>query len=165
MTQRIFLIGMPGSGKSTLGVQLAKKLGVPFYDLDKIVESQTEKSIGEIFEYEGEDQFRIYERESLNHLIEQSEEFVLACGGGTPCFFDNLFIMNESGKTIYLNTPLATLHRRLKNEINRPLLMSNDLESKLDTLYHSRKEFYNQAQLVVSGDPINVDEITAQLAT
>ncbi|HWR33301.1 MAG TPA: shikimate kinase, partial [Chitinophagaceae bacterium] len=106
---KIFLIGFMGSGKTHWGRLLSQKLGIPFFDLDEQVTGHAGKSIHEIFESEGEEQFRIFEKEVLHIITESHESFVMACGGGSPCYFNNIDYMNQSGTTVWINTPLNTL--------------------------------------------------------
>src|SRR5882757_5624329 len=98
---RIFLVGYMGSGKSLMGAALAKELGLQFFDLDKAIETKSGKDINSIFSSDGEKIFRDLEKQVLNELLEE-DDFVMACGGGTPCYFDNMDKMNEAGVTLYL---------------------------------------------------------------
>lgn len=145
----ILLIGMMGCGKSTSGEQLARLLGWPFIDLDVWIEDQQRSSIAEIFEREGENGFRVIEREALRTVIDLRDPFVLACGGGTPCFFDNMQIMKERGVVIYLKTPPAILLRRLEKEAtHRPLVAGSNREQKLVELLKEREPCYEQAHVI-----------------
>ena len=109
---KYFIVGYMASGKSTFGKELAKDKGLPFLDLDECVESREGRSISEIFAKEGEEYFRKREREILHEICNEADEFVLATGGGTPCFFDNMDYMNQAGTTVFLNTsPLVIVDR------------------------------------------------------
>src|SRR3954471_4328144 len=119
---KIFLIGMMGSGKSFWAEKLKKKIKVPAYDLDGLVEMMEEKSIQEIFTEDGEDYFRKAEAKMLR-LFAEKKQFVVSCGGGTPCFSDNMKWMNKNGITIWIDEPIDTLTERLLQEkSHRPLI-------------------------------------------
>lgn len=147
---KIFLVGMPGSGKSTLGLQLSKKLNVPFIDLDRRIEVVASKSIPEIFREFGEPHFRELEAKLLRTFTIQEKEFVMATGGGAPCFHDSMTFMNESGQTIFIDVPIEELVQRTKSDVNRPLLQTNHPEVTLATLYQNRIGYYNKASVSVS---------------
>lgn len=142
--KHIFLVGMPGSGKSTVGRLLAEELGLDFYDLDSEIESAQGKSIAEIFSDEGEEKFRSLESQALIKLIAKENSFVMAAGGGTPCFLDGIKIMNESGVTVYLETPIEVLISRTKRKQHRPLLSENH-DEKMRELLNTREICYSQA--------------------
>lgn len=147
---KYFIVGYMASGKSTYGKELAEDKGLPFWDLDECIEQREGRSISEIFEKEGEDYFRRREREVLHELCNEEDEFVLATGGGTPCFFDNMDYMNQEGITVFLNTSLLVIVGRLKRQReNRPLLaMYTDGELELFVREHleSRLPFYLKAK-------------------
>ncbi|HAM84922.1 MAG TPA: shikimate kinase [Butyricimonas sp.] len=138
------------SGKSTFGKELAKDKGLPFLDLDECVESREGRSISEIFAKEGEEYFRKREREILHEICNEADEFVLATGGGTPCFFDNMDYMNQAGTTVFLNTsPLVIVDRLKRQRADRPLLaMYSDDELEFFVREHleSRLSFYLKAK-------------------
>lgn len=118
----IFLIGYMGCGKSTLGRNLSAATGYRFIDLDKYIEGRYRHTIREIFDQYGEDGFRQIERNML-HEVADFEDVIVACGGGTPCFFDNMDYMNAHGTTVYLDTSLDKLHSRLmRGRHKRPLI-------------------------------------------
>jgi len=98
--EKIFLIGMPASAKTTLGEKLAAHLQIPFIDLDDVIVKAAGKSIKEVFEQEGEDHFRELEHDALHQSINAHPGFIMATGGGTPCFFDNMKVMKKAG-TVY----------------------------------------------------------------
>ncbi len=139
-----------GAGKSYLGRRLAAQLGMPFYDLDGIVEKRASKSIAEIFATEGEAGFRQMEREALRHL--PKGEGVVATGGGTPCFFDNMDWMNAQGLTIFLDLSPQMLARRLFPErARRPLIAHFEevsaLERFVEEALEQRLAWYRKAQV------------------
>lgn len=149
---------MPGSGKSTLGKQLAEKLEWGFLDLDDLIEKMEGRKISQIFDQDGEDRFREIEKERLDTLLDVDGDLVISCGGGTPCFYDNMRRMNESGITVFLDTSLEVLLERTKNETHRPLLEENK-EEKLTKLLKNRLPFYRQAEIQLKDKAINVDRL------
>ena len=140
-----------GSGKSYTGKQLAERLNYDFQDLDDAIEAKAGKTIREIFADEGEAHFRQLERQCLWELGEQTK-LVVATGGGAPCFFDNMELMNAAGLTIFLDTPVETLVQRLKPEIaHRPLLAGKsdtELQAFIDQKLSERRPFYEQAKVL-----------------
>ena len=134
---KYFIVGYMASGKSTFGKELAKDKGLPFLDLDESVESR-------------EEYFRKREREILHEICNEADEFVLATGGGTPCFFDNMDYMNQEGTTVFLNTsPLVIVDRLKRQRANRPLLAmysDNELEFFVREHLESRLSFYLKAK-------------------
>jgi len=120
--QKIFLIGFMGSGKTYWGQLLSQKLGIPFFDMDEQVAQHEGKSIVEIFAENGEEYFRLLEKDVLHIITESHDKFVMACGGGSPCYFKNIDYMNQSGTTVWINTPADVIFKRLINEKEkRPL--------------------------------------------
>jgi shikimate kinase len=154
---KIFLIGMMGSGKSYWSRLLAKKLKTGGFDLDFLIESHEEKTISEIFEEEGEEYFRKSEAKILRWFGEK-KSFVLATGGGTPCFSDNMEWMNKQGITIWIDEPIEVLAERLKPEkAHRPLIRDLSDSALIEFLYNKSKErepFYSQAKHHLSGSAI-----------
>jgi len=159
---RIFLLGMMGSGKSFWCKQLAKNLKYGGYDLDYLIETHEEKTIAEIFAEAGEAYFRKTEAEILRWFAEK-KTFVLATGGGTPCFHDNMKWMNKHGITIWINESVDALVERLKPEKNhRPLiknLSDDELHNFLTKKVEERKPFYSQAQIILEGKDINLKKM------
>lgn len=155
MTRHIFLIGFMGSGKTHWGKVLAEKLGVPFLDLDLFIEENEGKSIAEIFAESGENGFRVLERENLLRLAALPPT-VVATGGGTPCFFNNMGWMKKHGSTIYLKTPPEILFERLKNEREQRPLLKNLSEAELKDFIQNRlkerEPFYRQADFVLENE-------------
>lgn len=156
---------MPGSGKSTFGKLLAEELGRKFFDLDEQIEKMTGVLIPKIFEEAGEDQFRILECYVLGMLLKLDEPSLIATGGGTPCFYDNITTMKEAGPTIFINTPLDTIVERvIKKKETRPLVnnmpdesFANDMKNLLD----KRLPDYQKADFTSDSD---MQEIIAFLA-
>ncbi len=159
---RIYLIGYMGSGKSHLGHKFSKHLGLQFVDMDNYIEERNYKTIPQIFAEEGEAEFRKKERKALEELSEFSD-IVIATGGGAPCFFDNIDLMNKTGKTIYLNIdPKILAFRLMKSKTERPLIKGKSKEELVsfisDTLA-KRNDFYKQAKYQITHPDIDLDEL------
>ena len=146
---KVFLIGMMGSGKTFWAEKLRKKLKVPAYDLDNLVELMDERSIAEMFEQSGEEYFRKEEAKMLR-LFKEKKQFILSCGGGTPCFNDNINWMNKNGITIWLDEPPYLLADRLNIEKDhRPLIKnikSSELIGFLTQKLNERLPYYEKSQ-------------------
>jgi shikimate kinase len=159
---RIFLIGFMGSGKTTFGKKLARSLGYPFFDLDHQIVDRVHQPIPAYFSKHGEAAFRELERQVLQESIYPSD-CVVSCGGGTPCFFDNMEWMNKNGFTIYLNMTAAALAKRLeKGKHQRPLLKDLDQEALtafIEDKLQERREFYETAKLQVEGHGISSEKV------
>ncbi len=157
-----------GSGKSTLGKKLANKLNQPFYDLDALIEQKEKKTITEIFEEKGEECFRNIERETLQELTDNNSSFVLALGGGTPCFHDNIEFINANGTSVYLKYNSGILHSRLINaKTERPLVkdkIDDELKQLIVNKLAEREIFYNKAQLIMEGDNLKVEDLISKLS-
>ena len=152
----VYLIGLPGSGKTTLGKQLAALLQSPFYDLDAEIERLTGKGIPQIFKEEGEDFFREQERSCLQAFLNPGD-FILATGGGTPCFFDNMHRMLASGTVVFLNPLLEEILQRLDPEeiAVRPLFSNAEsIAEKLTSLLDERIGYYQRAQITWSSSEV-----------
>lgn len=167
---KIYLIGYMGCGKSTIGPLLAGRLELPFIDLDLAVEKAAGMSIPEIFEKNGEEYFRREENRILLQYAEDSGAFVMACGGGTACYFGAIEKMNQSGITIFLDTPAGELVQRLHaKRKTRPLLKdANDYEllQLIEEALEKRMPTYEQASMRIhSAQPVwnIVDEIERKL--
>lgn len=167
---KIFLLGLPGSGKTTIGKELASALAIPFVDLDTEIEKSERASIKEIFEKKKEDYFRQVESAHLKKWCALQSDFVMATGGGVPVFFDNLAVINQSGKSIFLDVPPREIARRIMitQLADRPLLAKTHPESLKDHIEFMRSHrisFYRQAHLVFSGDAISVKQILEKIKT
>lgn len=164
---KIFLIGFMGSGKTHWGRLLSKKLGLTFYDLDTVIVEQEKKSVADIFGEKGEEYFRYKETEALERLAEEQEGFILSCGGGTPCFFNNIEFMKKSGKVIWLNTSIDVLTQRLLRERkSRPLIRGvdeSDLGRYIVRKLSERRMYYQQADVMVNEESITLDELVRLL--
>ena len=125
---RIIILGYMGSGKTTIGHALSKELSLPFYDLDWYIESRMRQSVKQLFDSMGEEGFRKIERNML-HEVAEFENVIVSCGGGTPCFFDNMDYLNRQGDTVYLKATPDVLFRHLKmGKTVRPLLLGKTPE-------------------------------------
>ena len=164
---KIFLIGLMGSGKSYWTKQLAKKYKTGGYDLDYLIEVKEEKAIAELFTEDGEAYFRKVESAVLK-WFEQKKTYVLATGGGAPCFFDNMAWMNKQGITIWLDEPLPVIAERLAPEkAYRPLiakLSDTELLSFLEKQRVERLPFYSAAHIHLQDETITSDSFKKALA-
>jgi shikimate kinase len=166
LPERIYLLGMPGSGKTTLAKQLAKEINYSFSDLDELIVQRERHSVNEIFDINGEDYFRKIEQEMLFHTTTFSRT-VIALGGGTPCFFDNIQVIKNHGFSIYLDVPLEIIAKRVSKEYNtRPLLnvKTEELLVQITEKYNQRITFYRQAHLTISGANLTVQDIVQWLS-
>lgn len=142
---------MPGSGKTTLGKQLAESLNVPFVDLDEEIEKKEQRSVSEIFLSSGEDHFRKTEAETLREWAGSTKSFVMATGGGTPCYYNGIDTINQAGLSFFIDVEISQLLERLKDSTERPLL--NDIEGrreKLTRLRATRLSSYKKAHLTIT---------------
>ena len=142
LPSRIFLVGLPGAGKSTVGDFIAKKIDYRFVDLDHEIEKSQGRSISEIFEIDGEDYFREIESKLLRQMT--MENVVIATGGGAPCFNDNMDWMNQNGFTVFLNPPIGMIISRISNQSHRPLI-GNSPEESINDLFQKRITLYQRA--------------------
>lgn len=154
-----------GSGKSTIGKKLANKLSYAFYDLDTEIEKQEGKTISEIFEQKGEEYFRMLESEALKTLSNENQ--VVALGGGTPCFNENIDFINQNGISIYLKYNSGILFSRLVNAKNqRPLLADktdDELKVFIEAKLTEREIFYNQCLIIAEEENLNTDKLISLL--
>jgi shikimate kinase len=150
--KKIFLVGMPGSGKTTLGRILSEKLAIPFFDLDKEIENGEGESIAKIFADQSESYFREIERMYL-HKLGNETQGVISTGGGTPAFFDNMDWINSIGISIYLKQDINEIQERIvKNKHLRPLfsdLNEEEITLKLYEILENRRSYYEKAQYVI----------------
>lgn len=159
---KIFLIGFMGSGKTYWGKAWAQKSYFDFYDLDEIIELEQKKSVTDIFEESGEDHFRKLETTCLRSFSEK-DNYILACGGGTACFNDNIKWMNETGTTVYLSASPKYIYDRVKGEKNkRPLikkLNEQELFFFIEQRLKEREPFYRQAKIILPTGELDMETI------
>ena len=163
--KNIFLVGMPSSGKSTLGRQLAKAIGYKFVDMDELIERHENQTIPEIFKWNGENHFREVESKILKQFS-PNQKLVIATGGGVPCFFDNMEWMNENGTTVYLQMEPAQLVSRLHNRQKRPLIRDMDDEQLLAFInmkLAERNPFYYKAKLIVNSFDLDAETLEQKI--
>ena len=162
--KHIYLIGFMGSGKSTVGDQLAEALSRPFLDTDAFIEQLEERSIPAIFESQGEAYFRKLEKVIIEKTAEESP-LVIALGGGAFTIPRNREIVARAGVSIYLKWTTDTLFDRLKESRNRPLLYpydADELYAYIEDLLNSRKAFYEMADIIVEGEPYTSESALVQ---
>jgi shikimate kinase len=160
---RIFLIGFMGSGKTHWGRLLSEKLGLPFFDLDTVIVKTEQKSVSDIFTERGEEYFRYKEKEVLEELVNDHEDFVLSSGGGTPCFFNTIEFMRKNGLVVWLNTSVTVLKERLfREKMSRPLVRTigdAELKSYIIRKLGERKMYYERAHLMVNEDALSLGSL------
>ena len=164
MSTRILLIGFMAAGKTTLGKALARDLGLQFIDLDHYIENRYHSTVGQIFAERGEEAFRQIEQRML-HEVAEFEDVIIATGGGTPCFFDNMDYMNAQGITVYLEASVDVIHTRLTiARVQRPLVKgktADELRHYITDMLEHRRPHYARAQHLFCADRL---ENNAQVA-
>lgn len=159
----IYLIGYMGSGKTTVGKQLAEKMNFRFIDLDHLFEEKYKITVSSFFEKYDEEIFRNIESALIKEVSEM-DNVIVSTGGGAPCFFNNMEIMKKSGIVVYLKMAVSSLINRLINAKNvRPLIKSKSEEELLSFITNhlkEREQFYNQAQLTVKGESCDVETLS-----
>ncbi len=162
----VYLLGFMGSGKSTLGAKVARRIGYSFHDLDTIIEEKQGKSISRLFEEAEESGFRAIEKEALHDTF-LLKNTIIACGGGTPCFFDNMEKMNHNGLTVYLRlSPGSLFHRLAPQKLQRPLIASMPDLPLMEYIIReseSREVFYSQAGLIMKGENLKPEELAMEI--
>ena len=158
----IFLVGFMGSGKSTIGLEVAKALDIGFWDMDELIQDQQAMRISEIFNEHGQDYFRELERDMIRSFSDHMEgDAVISTGGGAPCFFDNIEQLNKQGTTVYLELTPEKLFNRLKGEAEeRPLIAGKSDDEMLDLIqkmYEQRAAFYEKAVYSIDADRTPVE--------
>ena len=148
---RIALVGYMGSGKSTIAKLLSERMSIPFIDLDELIEKREGKTIAALFSEKGEAYFRQLESDALREILAQNRPFILATGGGTPCFLDHMRQLNERCHTVYLRCSAQMIQMRIAHTAEtRPLLYQNIGEIEKHLL--EREMTYSQAHFIVSGE-------------
>ena len=167
--KRIILVGYMGSGKTTVGKALSKETGMMFYDLDWYIESRMRKSVSQIFAEKGEEGFRKIEYNML-HEVAEFEDVIISCGGGTPCFFDNMDYLNQQGDVVYLKATPETLYKHLlMAKVERPLLKDKSPEELIAYITEhlkGRAPFYEKAKHVLDVNVLDeYDKIKTSVAS
>lgn len=156
-----------GCGKTYWGKLLSHKLSMPFFDLDEKIAGQKGRSIAEIFETQGEEHFRLLEKEMLHILSESHDSFVMATGGGTPCFYNNIDYLKKQGTVVWINCSTDCLYQRLvKEKPQRPLIRNipdEELKSFIIKKYSSRKIFYQQATVILPEEIITIENMVSKI--
>ena len=166
--KKIILLGYMGCGKSTIAKLLAKKVCLPYFDLDEIIEKKEKSSVKNIFSEKGEIYFRKLEHEIFSDLIKNQESFVLSLGGGTPCYANNHELLNDENVfSIYLSGSVATLFERLRNaNTERPLIAdknSDEMKEFIAKNLFDRSYYYNQASYKINIDGKAVENILSEI--
>ncbi len=160
---KIYLIGFMASGKTTIGLELAKKLNYEFIDLDEYIEQKYNKTIKQIFEQKGEDHFRTLENEALREVSSIDGSILIASGGGTSCFYNSIDYMNKTGLTIYIKVDVGALVSRLiESKTDRPLLWGKtpqELNDYILRVLNEREKYYEKAKITIESPNINVDQL------
>ena len=163
---RIFLVGFMGAGKSVIGRRLAKSLNLSFYDLDAEIESHYRMTVSSIFKKYDEACFRKLEHQTLLSFFDK-DDFVMSCGGGTPCFCENMEQMNALGVTIYIKLTASELADRIANSVKkRPLTegkSDEELASYVREMLNVREPFYSKAQITVDGSETDKDGLVEKI--
>lgn len=161
----IVLIGFMGSGKTTVGKELAKQLHMDFLDTDAYIEEQAGKSIAAIFEEDGEEVFRKLETQILTDLRDSTKNTILSTGGGMPLRRENAKLLKEIGKVIYLMATPQVIYNRVKHDTKRPLLQGTDPYGKICELMRGRRQIYErEADVVVDANADNLEEVMSDLS-
>lgn len=161
----IFLIGLPGSGKTTLGRALARALGRDFIDLDHYIQGRFHCSVSDLFARRGEEGFRLLEHNML-HEVAEMEDVVVSCGGGTPCYFDNMDYMLSRGTVLYLQATPGRLHERLwRGRLRRPAIASlteDEIDPYIERTLQARDPIYSRAHHYIESSQLEtIDSIEA----
>lgn len=144
--RKVFLVGMPGSGKSRMAKFISSVTDLTYKDLDDEIERTEGKSIKEIFKNHGETYFRNKETKILKNIIEKDKNLIIATGGGTPCFNHNIDLINKSGLSIFLNTSLDVIVERISRKNKRPLFKNKDVEETVKKMFQERIKFYSKSR-------------------
>lgn len=163
----VFLIGFMGSGKSTTGRKLAGRLGYAFVDTDKVITGEVGMSVNEIFDRLGEEKFREQETRLLKELVKR-DRVVVSTGGGLPCHSNNMDLILQYGRSVYLRVSPLQLHSRLySRKHKRPLirdLSEEELKSFIERTLGEREDYYNRAEIIVKGISTDLDELVNLLS-
>ena len=164
----LYLIGLPGSGKTTLGKKLAQQLQLHFYDLDAIIEEKEEQSISNIFAQKGESYFRQAEANTLRNIARKNS-FMISTGGGTPCFHSNMEWMKTHGITVWLDPKVEEIVKRMNTSqvFERPLFKGkvnpNEIAKELKNMLAQRKIFYRKAHIHLKGNRLSLENALIEI--
>ena len=162
---RILLVGFMAAGKTTLGKALARDLGLQFVDLDHYIENRYHSTVSQLFADRGEEGFRQIERNML-HEVAEFENVIISCGGGTPCFYDNMDYMNSLCETVYLKASAEVLAAHLKmGKVVRPLIQGKtdeELTAYIQGMLDQREPYYMKAMHIFNVDLLNSREKVAE---
>ena len=151
--KKFFIVGMPASGKSRLGKYISSITNLIFLDLDNEIEKKLDTRVKDIFKINGENFFRKIETKTLKEIIENKNNFILATGGGTPCFNENMSLINKSGISIFIDVKREILHERISRNDKRPFINGTlSLDMKLSDLYKERINYYKKSKYHISKD-------------
>lgn len=168
MVPPVYLIGFMGSGKSTVGKKLGNQLGRSFIDLDTLIENKYRISIPDLFSRFDEAAFRKVEHETLKETL-KLQNHVIATGGGTPCFYDNIDLINVHGTSVYLKLHPQSLYQRLlTSRKKRPLIAENPedkIQEYIEAKLAEREFYYQQALFTVKGESLDIKALAAELIT
>jgi shikimate kinase len=167
---KIFLIGLPGCGKTTMGKLAAQMMGRNFVDLDDEIVRGEGQSVTSIFAKVGEEQFRRIEEQYLKNWCDSTVDFIMATGGGTPCFYSNMDLMNSVGTSIFINTTVSEIADRMMNTelAKRPKFAGQDVSTiagRIAAMRMERINFYSQAHITLSGDQLNPAGLAKEIQT
>jgi shikimate kinase len=164
---RIYLTGYMGSGKTTIGKKLTTNLGFLFIDLDKLIENKYRITIPDIFSRYDENAFRLVEHKTLQDTFTMNN-VVISTGGGTPCFYNNMSLINQHGYSVYIQMHVKSLYNRLINsKKKRPLLADKSAEEIMDLIREQlteREPHYLQSNLVIKGESMNINKLVESIA-
>lgn len=164
MRNSLILIGYMGSGKTSVGHRLARRLKLPFWDTDQLIEEKEGLSIGEIFSTQGEEAFRQMETCCLRRLMEDGSAGVISVGGGTPLREENRRLLKEMGRVYYLKAEPATIFERVKSDDTRPLLQTENPRERIEEMLKQREPAYiSGADRVIRVENKSVEEIAEEI--
>ena len=146
-----------------MGQQLGEALSLKFIDLDVEIEKREGELIKDIFQLKGEQAFREIEHNTLLSVTKNHQSFILATGGGTPCFFDHMEYMNQEGLTVYLSAPVEVIVERIKGNHDRPLVAGQDVREKIVSLLKDREQFYEKAAIRLEAWKISLEELQQKI--
>ena len=153
----IFLIGMPASGKSYWGTLISAEWQLPLADLDELIKEEEKITIAEIFQQKGATYFRNKEQDILQQVIATfPANTIVACGGGTPVYYNNMHLMKEKGCVIYIDADIDILFNRVVNNSTRPLINSTDKYESLKNLLSQREAVYKQAHYILQSENLSL---------